>query len=389
MSLTAQELRDAVNAKMGKDTLTMASDEKYSVNFTPTGLLPFDILLQGGVPSGRFVTIYGDYSTLKSYVGLNTIREYQQRGKTCAYIDLEHSFSTEWAESIGINVNDLIVKRPETGERAVDIMEVLIRGGIDFIVFDSIASALPLSEQDKMLSEDKIQPGRIADLMSKAMRKLTASNEHTAVMFINQTREKIGVTFGSNESLPGGKAVPFYSSYMVSARKTGKVTRDVKFFDGDKWAGGKEQIGQKYKIELVKSKLNKPFREIWFTWSLEQSQIDIPAFLMAQGMEFGLIEKTGNTWSFENVRAVGRAKFMDALVENQDAMMMLEDQIRMEYGLPARFGVVVAPGSDIAKKATKPVTKTLVTKAPAKPKLSTKLKEPTTKLKEPARKVTK
>ncbi|AYQ99288.1 RecA-like DNA recombinase [Brevibacterium phage Cantare] len=384
MALTAQELQEAVNAKLGKGTVTMASDDKYKTEFVSTGLLPFDILLQGGIPTGRFTTIYGDYSTLKSYVGLNAIREFQTLGKTCAYIDLEHSFSTEWAESVGVNVKDLIVERPATGERAVDIMEVLIRGGIDFIVFDSIASALPLSEQDKMLSEDKIQPGRIADLMSKAMRKLTASNERTAVLFINQTREKIGITFGSNESLPGGKAVPFYSSYMISARKTGKLTKDIKFYDGDKWASGKEQIGQKYKIELVKSKLNKPFRDMWFTWSLTKGQIDLPAFLLAQGVESGLIEVTGNTWVFENVRAVGRQKFADALASDADALMVLEDRIRMAHGLEARYGLVIAPGSDKAPEGVKDAPQTTAKRseeiAKAKrAKASTKLKEPVKK----------
>lgn len=387
MSLTAQELQEAVNAKLGKGTVTMASDERYKTQFVSTGLLPFDILLQGGIPTGRFTTIYGDYSTLKSYVGLNAIREFQSLGKTCAYIDLEHSFSTEWAESVGVNVDDLIVERPATGERAVDIMEVLIRGGIDFIVFDSIASALPLSEQDKMLSEDKIQPGRIADLMSKAMRKLTASNQHTAVLFINQTREKIGITFGSNESLPGGKAVPFYSSYMISARKTGKLTKDIKFYDGDKWASGKEQIGQKYKIELVKSKLNKPFRDMWFIWSLTKGQIDLPAFLLAQGVESGLIEVTGNTWVFENVRAVGRQKFSDALASNADALMVLEDRIRMAHGLDARYGLVIAPGSDKAPEGVKDAPESTTkrseeiarTKRANRAKASTKLKEPAKK----------
>lgn len=345
---------DAVNATLGKDTISMASDPAYKVEYISTGLLPFDILLQGGMPRGRFVQIHGDYSTLKSYIGLCTAREVQRMGGVAAFIDNEHSFDPEWAESVGVNVADLIVKRPATGEEAIDIMEVLVKGGVDFICFDSVAAALPQAETTKRLHGESMQPGRLAQLMSAAMRRLTTINQDTSILWINQTRQNIGITFGSNEALPGGKALPYYSSYIMSVRKTGKITRDIKFFDGEKWAGGKEQIGQRFKAEVIKSKLSKPFRDVWFTWNLENGQIDIPNFLVSQGVENGLVQQKGNTWTYgTQVKAVGRAKFMDALASNDSAMQSLESELREIYELPALNGAGPNPRTGTAKPGTK------------------------------------
>lgn len=357
-----QELRDAVNATLGKDTLTMASDSSFKVQYIPTGVLPFDILLQGGIPEGRFIQLHGDYSTLKSYLALNICKQVQLRGGTAAYIDTEHSFDPDWAESVGVNVSDLIVKRPATGEEAVDIMDVLIRAEIDFIAFDSVAAALPQAETQKRLSGESMQPGRLAQLMSAAMRRLTAANKKSSVLWINQTRQNIGITFGSNEALPGGKALPYYASYILSVRKTGKVTNDVKFYDGTKWATGKEQVGQKFKAEVIKSKLSKPFRDIWFTWDMNHGQLDLPGFLIAQGVELGLVEQKGNTWTCEGVRAIGREKFSNALAGSELAMLKLEDAIRDHHGL-ARLNEKQIKA--LEKKASEPAP----SKTVAKPKL--------------------
>jgi recombination protein RecA len=331
---TAQQLRDAVNATLGKDTVRMGSHEDLKVTYTPTGVLPIDILMQGGMPKGRFVQMHGDFSTLKSWIGLNICREYQARGQVAAVIDNEHSFDPDWAASVGVNVDDLIVKRPETGEEGMDIMDVLIRGGVGFVLFDSVAAALPQAETAKRLHGESMQPGRLAQLMSAAMRRLTTANTDTSVLWINQTRQNIGMTFGPQEALPGGKALPFYASYILSLRKVGKITRDVKFFDGEKWTGGKEQIGQRFRAEVLKSKLSKPFRDIYFTWSLDDAGIDLPNFLLSQGVENGFIEQRGNTWVYgDSVKAVGRQKFIDALGANDEAMLALENEVREFHGL--------------------------------------------------------
>jgi recombination protein RecA len=330
----AQELADLVNGALGKGTISLASDKDYEVTYTSTGLLPFDILLQGGMPRGRFVEIIGDYSTLKSYLGLCITREVQRNGGTAAIIDTEHAFDPSWAEQVGVDLDNLIVERPANGELAMDIMEAMITAGIDHITVDSIAATLPQDEQTKRFYGEKIQPGRQAALMSAGLRKVTAANSKTSILWINQTRQKIGITFGSNLSVPGGKAMPYYASYRVEMRKVGKETRDARFYDGEKWVKGKEQIGQKFKAEVLKSKLSKPFREIWFTWSLENNQIDMPTFLVSQGLENDLVKVTGNTWTYGGKKAVGRENFKNVLASSPDLMNRLEGDIRDAYGLP-------------------------------------------------------
>ena len=211
-STKAKELAAAVNAALGKNAVIMGSDPYLEVTFLPTEVDPIDDLFFGGLPFGRFVEIFGDYSTLKSYVGYKAIASAQKRGLLAALIDTEHAFDPKWAEDIGVNLKELIYKQPETGEKGIDLAEVLIRGGVDIIVFDSVAAALPKSEQVIMLGGDKnIQPARLAQLMSLAMRKLTAANKKTTVLWINQTRVNVGVMFGTNETVPGGKALPFYA----------------------------------------------------------------------------------------------------------------------------------------------------------------------------------
>lgn len=333
----AIELMNAVNATLKKPVVTTAADPKYTTTYTPTGLLPTDILFHGGIPRGRFIELYGDYSTLKSYIGIMSIAEHQKRGMTAAVIDTEHSFDEGWAESCGVNTKDLIMSRPSSGEEAMDVCETLIRGGVNLIVFDSVAAMTPEAEQGKRLSGESVQPARIAMLMSLAMRRLTTANTDTSMIFINQLRTNIGITFGSSESLPGGKALPYYASYRASIRKVGKVTRDRKVWDGEKEVTVKQQIGQKFKIELTKSKLSKPFDEQWFTWSLLDGSLDTVGFLIAQGMELGLIIKPdkGSTWrtADNKLTAVGKDKFRKALEAHPDVVLDLENKVRSAHGL--------------------------------------------------------
>lgn len=324
----AQELADLVNGALGKGTVSFASTKDLKVTYSSTGLLPFDILLQGGMPRGRYVEVIGDYSTMKSYLGLNAIAQVQKKGGTAAIIDTEHAFDPDWAESIGVDLKSLIVERPETGELALDIMEALVRAGVDIIVVDSIAATLPADEQQKRLHGEKVQPGRLAALMSQGLRKITAANSHTTILWINQTRLKIGITFGSPQSVPGGKAMPYYASYRVEVKKVGKETRNVKQYDGEKWVNGKEQTGQKFLATVLKSKLSRPFRDVYFTWNLDTNQIDMPSFLIAQGMENGYIDQRGNTWQYDNLKAVGREKFKTALSESPEALVALENDVR-------------------------------------------------------------
>lgn len=335
---TAKQLAAEINKLLGKETVLLGSDERFKVTYTPTGLLPFDVLLGGGLPRGRFVVLTGGYSTLKTYVGLNAIREVQRAGGVAALIDTEHAYDPEWAESLGVKTDDLILwpdlddNGNHSGEEAIDVAEVLTRSKVDLIVFDSVAAALPQQEQNKRLHGENIQPGRQAALMSAACRKLTAANSRTAILWINQLREQIGITFGPTEKAPGGRALPYYASMIVNIKHAGKLTRDIKTFTGDKYASVKEQIGQTYRAIIEKSKLNRPFREVFFDFDLESDPpgINLVKFLFAQGVELGLITKKGNTWSYGDLKAVGKEKFM---VKLADAAEELEQAIREHHGL--------------------------------------------------------
>lgn len=336
----ADIMRD-INKALGTDAVKLANDPQYVVRYIPTGLLPIDVLLQGGIPRGRFTVLTGDWSTLKTYIGLCALRECQKQGGTAALIDTERTFDPLWAKSIGINVDDLLIYPPRdlddkvviSGEMAIDVAETMVRGGVDLLLFDSVAAALPEAERNKRLSKESIQPGRLAALMSAACRRLTAANSQTAIIWTNQLRENIGITFGPTEKQTGGRALPYYATYIMQIKKVGKITRDVQQYTGEKWQGGKEQVGQKFRAEVHKSKLNKPFREVWFDWSMTESGIDLVGYLIAQGVETGLVQVKGNTWTYGTKKAVGRDKFRKVMVGDPDALEALETAVRDAHGL--------------------------------------------------------
>ena len=353
----AKALMQDLNKFLGKDVIQTASAPDYKVDYWPTGLLPMDILLQGGLPKGRFTEIFGAYSTLKSYVGLCTIAQVQAAGGVAAVIDTEHSFDQDWAKATGVNTGDLLISRPKTGELAIDIAEGLVRNGVDFILFDSIAAALPQDEEKKRLDDNNVSVARLAALMSVACRKLTAANKKTSILWINQTRTNVGVMFGSNESTPGGKAIPYYASYRMRMSIVESMKRDVEIFDGEKRRKAKEVYAQKFKAEVVKSKLSSPFRDVFFNWSLEGGQVDIPAFLMSQGLELGIISVHGtSSWNYKGHSVRGRENFRDWLAADPKMCLELENRIRLEYGLStlktSSMNVAI-PNAPVPKKLLK------------------------------------
>lgn len=336
MSLTkAQDLMRQVNGALKTEALRMASDKKFIVDYMPTGLVPIDILMQGGIPRGRFVAIQGDFSTLKSFVGLNAIAQEQKRGGVCALIDTEHAFDPSWAETIGVDRDNLIIQHPDSGEKAIDTAEVLIRGGLDLLVFDSVAAMLPDAERKKRLYDESVQPARIAQLMSVACRKLTTANDRCGIVWINQLREQVGVTFGNPEKATGGRALPYYSSMILDIKKAGKVTRPTKVYDGEKWKDSKEQVAQTFRATIQKSKLNKPFREIIFDWSLEQTAIDQAKFIFTQGVEIGAVVQKGSRWNVAGGRKQinGRENFIKFLAATPAAMQAVTDKVMAHHGL--------------------------------------------------------
>jgi recombination protein RecA len=327
-------------------------------------LLPIDVAFGGGLPRGRYVELTGSYSTLKSYIGLSAVREVQKAGGVAAIIDTEHAYDPDWAEQVGVDTNELLLwpnmkdREVHTGEEAVDVAELMIRNQVDLIVFDSIAATLPDAEAGRRLHNEAQQMARQAHLMSKAFRKLTASNSRTAVLFINQMREQVGLTFGPTEKAPGGRAAGFYASMRANIRPAGKVTQDKKIFTGDKWAPTKEVIGQTYKLILEKSKLSTPWTEIIFDWSLERNQIDLEKFLFTQGVTLGMIENRGNTWLCGNVKVVGKANFLKRLQDSPELRDQLETKVRTHYGLPtgvpapARKRAAASKEKSLSSKAT-------------------------------------
>lgn len=290
VSKSAQDIAAEINSALGKSIIKMGNDDAFVTTYLPTGLTPIDVLLGGGVPRGRFTEFYGDFSTLKSYAALNLIANVQAEGGTAMLVDTEHSYDREWAQDIGVDTKALILQQPKVIETGFDAMQVAISNGIDVIVLDSVAASQPKKESVVMLSGDKeMQPARLAALMSTAIRRLNSENSRTALLFINQTRHKIGVMFGSPETTTGGRALSFYSSYRVRFSKAGRVYETKKSWDGDTNASLRKTVKQKVKVELVKSKLSDPEREVWLVWDIPKAELDETAFLVAWGIDNGVL----------------------------------------------------------------------------------------------------
>jgi recombination protein RecA len=318
-----------INKALGEGTVRLGSDESLLVKRLPTGVLPIDYLLDGGIPTGRFTELFGAYSTLKSYVALSCIAQTQKSGGVCAIVDTEHAYDPVWAESIGVNTSDLIYQAPETGEEAIDVTEVLVRNGVDLIVWDSVAATLPQAEGNKRMSKESVQPARLAALMSLGMRKLTAANEHTAILFINQTRLNVGVVFGDPETVPGGRALPFYASYRVALRKAGKEKESVDTYDSTGKKTSVNQVtGHKIRATLEKSKLSAPSRDVLFTFDLTSGQVDEIGYALSAGLEKGIIKHEGRSWWVdETQKTVGAEKFRGWLRDHPEVVEMIRQEL--------------------------------------------------------------
>jgi recombination protein RecA len=305
---TAKEVMDAINQEFGAGTMRMASHEDYEVKMLPTGLAPFDDIFDGGIPLGRHIMLHGDFSTLKSYVGLCAIASAQRNGLIAALIDTEGTFDKSWARKLGVDLNNLVMPNPErmpTGEEAIDMAESLIHGGVGLIVVDSVAALLPQAEQQKKLGDAK-QLGRQAEMMSKALRKLTARmNNRCAMLWINQTRVNPNVMFGSAESIPGGKTLPFYCSYIIGVYKAGNAKEPIDIYVTEDGKPVKKKINQivgvQFRIDLKKSKLNRPNRQETFVYDLRTGGIDDWAYYANKCLGLGLLGyEKGRWWSPED-----------------------------------------------------------------------------------------
>jgi recombination protein RecA len=291
----------------------------------PTGALSLDAALGiGGLPRGRVVEIYGPESSGKTTLALHVIAEAQHLGGIAAFIDAEHALDPIYARKLGINIDELLISQPDTGEQALEIAETLVRSNaVDVIVIDSVAALVPRAELDGDMGDSL--PGLQARLMSQALRKLTAaiSRSGAVVIFINQIREKIGVMFGSPETTTGGRALKFYASVRLDIRRQDAIKQ------------GTESVGVRTKVKVVKNKLAPPFREAEFDVIYGEGVSKAGSVLDA-AVEQNLVEKSGTWYSFKNERiGQGRENAKKWLQENPTALADLEAKVREALGLRA------------------------------------------------------
>ncbi|HXG01906.1 MAG TPA: recombinase RecA [Candidatus Binatia bacterium] len=291
----------------------------------PTGALSLDAALGiGGLPRGRIVEIYGPESSGKTTLALHVVAEAQRLGGVAAFIDAEHALDPNYARKVGVNVDELLISQPDTGEQALEIAETLVRSNaVDAIVVDSVAALVPRAELDGDMGD--ALPGLQARLMSQALRKLTAaiSRSGAVVIFINQISEKIGVMFGSPETTPGGRALKFYASIRLDVRRTETIKQ------------GSESVGVRTKVKVVKNKLAPPFREAEFDM-LYGEGISRAGAVLDAAVEQGIVEKSGTWYTLKNERiGQGRENARKYLQDNPAVLSDLEAKLREALGLRA------------------------------------------------------
>ena len=291
----------------------------------PTGSLGLDIALGvGGLPRGRVVEIYGPESSGKTTLTLHVIAEAQKKGGVCAFVDAEHALDPVYAKKLGVNLNDLLISQPDTGEQALEITDTLVRSGaIDVLVIDSVAALTPRAEIEGEMGES--QPGLQARLMSQALRKLTSSisRSNTMVVFINQIRMKIGVMYGSPETTTGGNALKFYASVRLDIRRIGAIK------DRD------QVVGNQTRVKVVKNKVAPPFKQVEFDIMYGEG-VSKTGELIDLGVRAGIVEKSGAWFSFDSVRlGQGRENAKAYLKSNPEAAERIERAIRENAGLIA------------------------------------------------------
>lgn len=308
-----------------------AEEAKVMVDVIPSGSLALDSALGiGGFPRGRVIEIFGPEAGGKTTLGLSAIAEAQKAGGTAIFVDVEHAFDPKYAQAIGVDLNDLLISQPDTGEQALEIAEILTRsGGVDIIVVDSVAALVPKAEIAGEMGE--LQVGLIARLMSQALRKLTGviSKSKTCAVFINQIRMKIGVMYGSPETTPGGLALKFHSSVRCDIRRIATIKK------------GETNIGSRTRVKVVKNKLAPPFREAEFDIIYGEG-ISRYGELVDLGVEKELVQKAGTWFSYDDERiGQGRDSAIEFLKTNQDIAKKLEDKIREKL-----FSKKTLPGED-------------------------------------------
>ena len=317
--------------------MKMGERGQMKVEAVSSGSLAIDVALGiGGLPRGRVVEVYGPEASGKSTLAMHVVAEAQRTGGICAYVDAEHAMDPDYAKNIGVDVDELLISQPDTGEQALEITDMLIRSGaIDVVVIDSVAALTPRAEIEGEMGDTHV--GLQARLMSQALRKLTANlnKTKTIVIFINQLREKIGVMFGSPETTPGGRALKFYSSIRIDIRRIEAIKSDG------------EVTGSRTRIKVVKNKVAPPFRQAEFDImygkgiSREGSLVDV-------GVEQGIVKKSGAWYTYEGEQlGQGRENAKQFLTDNPEVMVEIDGRIRSQLGI----GEVEAEGEVVDSEA--------------------------------------
>lgn len=315
-----------IEKQFGKGSVMRLGENQVvaDVQVVSTGSLSLDIALGvGGLPRGRVVEVYGPESSGKTTLTLQVISEMQKIGGVCAFVDAEHALDTQYAQKLGVNLNDLLVSQPDTGEQALEIVDALVRSSsLDLIVVDSVAALTPKAEIEGDMGDSL--PGLQARLMSQALRKLTGtiSRTNTLVIFINQIRMKIGVMFGSPETTTGGNALKFYSSVRLDIRRVGALKK------------ADEVVGSETKVKVVKNKVAPPFKQAFFD-ILYGEGISRQGEIIDLGVEFDIIAKSGSWYSYDGNRVGQGKENVREFLKNNDAMAIeIENKIRKKLGIP-------------------------------------------------------
>ncbi|MCA3563923.1 MAG: recombinase RecA [Methylocystis sp.] len=301
------------------------NEKAVEIETVSTGSLGLDIALGvGGLPRGRVIEIYGPESSGKTTLALHTIAEAQKKGGVCAFIDAEHALDPIYARKLGVQLDNLLISQPDTGEQALEICDTLVRSGaVDVLVIDSVAALVPRSEIEGEMGE--VQPGLQARLMSQALRKLTGSisRSNTMVIFINQIRMKIGVMYGSPETTTGGNALKFYASVRLDIRRIGAIKER------------EETVGNTTRVKVVKNKVAPPFKQVEFDIMYGEG-VSKMGELVDLGVKAGIVEKSGSWFSYDSTRiGQGRENAKTFLRQNPDMAAKIEQMIRQNSGLIA------------------------------------------------------
>ncbi len=315
-----------IEKQFGKGTIMRLGEGEVidDIEVVSTGSLGLDIALGvGGLPRGRVVEIYGPESSGKTTLTLQVIAEMQKLGGTCAFIDAEHALDVQYAQKLGVNLQDLLISQPDTGEQALEIVDALVRSAsVDLVVVDSVAALTPKAEIEGEMGD--ALPGLQARLMSQALRKLTGTikKTNTMVIFINQIRMKIGVMFGSPETTTGGNALKFYASVRLDIRRIGSIKK------------GEEVIGNETKVKVVKNKVSPPFKTAEFD-ILYGEGISREGEIIDMGVEAKVLEKSGS-WYAYNGEKIGQGKdnAREFLRENLDLRAEIENKVRAAVSIP-------------------------------------------------------